>query len=44
MFAYYLKENDVCKWRQRNGYLPVAKWGEAICNDEVVNIFKEHKD
>ena len=39
MFAYYLKVNDVCKWRQKNGYLLVAKWGESICEDKTVTIF-----
>ena len=23
---------------------PIAKWGEAIRNDNLVNIFEEHKD
>ena len=32
MFAYYLRANEV------------VKWGEAICNNKVVNIFKEHKN
>lgn len=44
MFAYYLKANDVCKWRQKNGYLLVAKWGESVCDDKIVNIFKKHKE
>ena len=44
MFASYLKANEICKQRQINGFLPLAKWGEAICNNKVVNIFKEHKN
>ena len=44
MFAYYLRANEVCKWRQINGFLPLAKWGESISNNKVVNIFKEHKN
>ena len=31
MFVYYLKANEVCKWRQINGFLLLAKWGEVIC-------------
>ena len=44
MFAYYLKANDVCKWRQKNEYLPLAKWGESICKDKIVNILEGHKE
>lgn len=29
---------------KRNSYLPVAKWGESVCEDKIVNIFKRHKD
>lgn len=31
-------------WRQRKGLMPVAKWSEAICNNELVNVFKEHRN
>lgn len=45
MFAYYLKAKNVCEWKQKNGYLTVVKWGEAICNDKLVDTFDdEHKN
>ena len=34
----------VCRWKKSKGLEPIAKWGEAICDDNLVNIFKEHKD
>lgn len=43
MFAYYLKAKTVCEWKLKNGYLPVVKWGEAVCEDKIVDIFKEYK-
>ena len=43
-YSYSSKAYIACRWRQKKGLQPVAKWGEAICNDELVNIFKEHKD
>lgn len=44
MFAYYLKAKAVCKWRRKNSYLPIVKWGESICENKIVDIFKKHKD
>ena len=34
----------VYRWRQKKGFQPIAKWGEAIYDGELVNYFKEHKD
>ena len=34
----------MCRWRQKKGFQPIVKWGEAICDGELVNYFKEHKD
>ena len=44
-YHYYLKALTVCKWKKNKGYEPLAKWGEAICQDELVNFFEneEHK-
>lgn len=44
MFAYYLKAKAVCKWRRKNSYLPIVKWGESICENKIVDVFKKHKD
>ena len=44
MYLYSNKVFIVCKWRLSKGLQPVAKWGEAICEGNLVNIFKEHKD
>ena len=33
----------VCRWRRENGLCPLAKKGEAICNNEVVNFFADEK-
>ena len=44
MYLYSSKAYIVCKWRQSKGLQPVAKCGEAICENNFVNFFKEHKD
>ena len=44
MYSYSSKAYIVCRWRQSKGLQPVAKWREAICDNELVNYFKEHKD
>ena len=33
----------VYSWRNSKGLSLVAKWGEAICNDELINFFKDEK-
>ena len=43
-YSYSSKAYIVFRWRQKKGLQPVAKWGEAICNGELVSYFKEHKD
>lgn len=43
MYSYSSKAYIVCRWRRSKGFEPVAKWGEAICNDNLVHFFKEHK-
>ena len=42
-YSYSSKAFIVCRWRQKKGLEPVAKWGEATCVNELVNYFKEHK-
>ena len=44
MYTYSAKAFIVCCLKKSKGLEPVAKWGEAICNENLVNIFKEHKD
>ena len=43
---YSIKLYDVCLWRKKNGFRPIAKKGEAICGGELVNFFadKKHKN
>ena len=45
-YLYSTKAFIVCRWRHSRGLHPVAKWGEAICNDELVNFFEDenHKN
>ena len=44
-YNYATKLQIVCKWKQQQGLPALAKKGEAICNDQLVNFFedKEHK-
>ena len=46
MYSYSSKVYMVCRWRKSRGLPPVAKWGEAICKDELVNFFEDpnHKN
>ena len=46
MYSYSSKAYIVCRWRQSRSLSPVAKWGEAICEDNLVNFFKDenHKN
>ena len=43
MYSYSSKAYIFCRWRQSKGLEPIAKWGEAICNDELVNFFDDLK-
>ena len=45
-YSYSSKAFIVCRWRLSKGLQPVAKWGEAICKDELVNFFEDenHKN
>lgn len=43
MYSYSSKAYVVCRWWQSKGLSPVAKWGEAICQDELVNFFEDSK-
>ena len=44
MFAYYQKAKTICEWKWKNGYLPIVKLSEKICENKVEDIWKEHKD
>ena len=45
-YNYVNKLQIVCIWKQRQGLPAVSCKGEAICNDQLVNFFKdqEHKN
>ena len=43
MYSDSSKAYVVCRWRQSKGLSPVAKWGEAICEDELVIFFEDLK-
>ena len=45
-YNYATKLQLVCKWEQKNGFAACAKKEEAICDDKLVNFFKEkdHKN
>ena len=45
-YNYINKLQIVCIWKQRQGLPAVSCKGEAICNDQLVNFFKdqEHKN
>ena len=42
-YSYSSKAYIVCRWRKNKGLPPAAKWGKAICNDELINFFKDEK-
>ena len=41
MYSYTSKAYIVCRWREERGYLPIAKWGEAICKNNLINFFQD---
>ena len=43
MYSYSSKTYIVCRWRESKGLSPVPKWGEAICENELVNFFDDPK-
>ena len=45
-YNYATKLYHVCKWRKECGFRAIAKKGEAICGDKLVNFFadKAHKN
>ena len=46
MYSYSSKVYIVCRWGQSKGLSPIAKSGEAICGDDLVNFFEDssHKN
>ena len=46
MYSYTSKAYIVCWWREERGRKPIAKWGEAICNNKLVDFFidKSHQN
>ena len=43
MYTYITKALVVSKWKKKNGLKEVAKWGESICNDKLVDFFSDKK-
>ena len=43
MYCYTSKSFMVMDWRKKRGFKPVARLGEAICNDEIVNFLKDQE-
>ena len=43
IYSYSSKAYIVCRWRESKGLSPVAKWGEAICENELANFFNDPK-
>ena len=43
MYSYSSKAFIVCHWGQSEGLQPVAKWGEAICENNLVIFLKNIK-
>ena len=44
-YSYASKAFIVCNWRRNRGLISKAKFGETICNkDVIVNYFKGHKN
>ena len=44
MYSYCSKSFIVLRWRRKNGLIPCAKLGEAICEDKLINfVNNEHK-
>ena len=37
------KLNIVCNWRKENNFCALAKKGEKICNNELINCFADEK-
>ena len=42
-YKYATKLQIVCNWKKKHGLPTMAKKGEAICNDELVNFFTDEK-
>ena len=42
-YNYAIKLYHVCRWIRKQGLCPIAKEGEAICNEELVNFFADEK-
>ena len=33
----------VCRWKRKNGFAVLAKKGQAISNDKLINFFEENE-
>ena len=41
MYSYTSKAYIVCRWREKRGHRPIAKWGEAICKNNLIDFFQD---
>ena len=42
-YNYVTKLYEICHWRKERNMQPMAKKGEAICSNELVNFLKDEK-
>ena len=42
MYSYTSKAYIVCRWREEKGRRPIARWGEAICKNKLIDFLKIH--
>ena len=41
MYYYTSKAYIVCRWREEKGRRPIARWGEAICKNKLIDFFED---
>ena len=41
MYSYTSKAYIVCRWREEKGREPIARWGEAICKNKLIDFFED---
>ena len=41
MYYYTSKAYIVCRWREEKGRRPIARWGEAIGKNKLIDFFED---
>ena len=41
MYSYASKAYIVCQWGEEKGREPIARWGEAICKNKLIDFFED---